>query len=370
MKFLFLFFITFPLSHNINSQGLPNELNGIYSGYRKTISEIRPSNCPMIPSCSQYSEIAIENKGLGLGLLLTTDRLMRCGHELSLYDIVGDGKFKDINLLGIGDTLKDKFNEEQFLYKDFTLPKIDEIEFFLYLAENELHREVILEYNRIKFFNKNYNIFLLEYNYIRSLFSLGMYEKIIEDIPDNHFYLDPLFDIKLSESFFKIDNFNNAELILLRINNVSYMDKKNEFLAYVYAHDEKYLQSLEYYEKISPKYIYNDYISLNKNLVTEIINSNKKSRTLGGVLSIFPGGGYFYSNQITTGITSLFLNSLFAFATYSSFNNNNKGMGVLTGVFGTAFYLGNIIGGVKAVDRYNENLVKSKLNKMKYSFNN
>lgn len=367
--FVVIFILAFSYS-GLYSQVRTNELNSIFSGYRKTVSEIRPTNCPMYPSCSSYSEIAIENKGV-LGVILTTDRLLRCGHELNLYSTINDGRYKDIELLGIVDTLKEKKFENQFLYNDFSKNDDEQIKFFLHLVEKEMHRESVIEYERLKFFNKTkaYN-FQVEYNYFRSLFSLGLYEKIVFEIPKNDFSTNPFLNIKLSESYFKLENFESAESILFKIDDAQLQDKKNEFLGYIYAHERKYLESKMVYEKISSDYLYNDYVAKNMEILEELMLFKTKSRTLGGILSIFPGGGYFYSKQFTTGLTSLVLNSLFAFATVSSFNQNNYGVGILSGLVGSAFYFGNILGGVKAVDRYNSNFVDYNTNKMKYSYNN
>ncbi len=42
----------------------------------------------MNPSDSAYSRQAIERYGLSRGVLMTADRLHRCGHDLSHYPIV------------------------------------------------------------------------------------------------------------------------------------------------------------------------------------------------------------------------------------------------------------------------------------------
>lgn len=64
-----------------------------------------------------------------------------------------------------------------------------------------------------------------------------------------------------------------------------------------------------------------------------------------------------------TGISSLLFNSLFAFATYSSFRVNNSGMGILTGLFGMAFYVANIQGSVKSAKRFNVKNYENIINK-------
>lgn len=59
--------------------------------YRGWVAPNRGAHCPMTPSCSQYSEEALERNGWIPGLLLTGDRLLRCGHDLHYYPMVRTG---------------------------------------------------------------------------------------------------------------------------------------------------------------------------------------------------------------------------------------------------------------------------------------
>ncbi|MDY6987844.1 MAG: membrane protein insertion efficiency factor YidD [Thermodesulfobacteriota bacterium] len=49
--------------------------------YREYVSPIDGSQCPMVPSCSQYSLDAFEKHGLFMGWIMTCDRLLRCGRD-------------------------------------------------------------------------------------------------------------------------------------------------------------------------------------------------------------------------------------------------------------------------------------------------
>jgi putative component of membrane protein insertase Oxa1/YidC/SpoIIIJ protein YidD len=53
--------------------------------YGKVLRETLPTHCPMTPSCSGYSKEAFQKRGPILGVLLTGDRLMRCGHDVTHY---------------------------------------------------------------------------------------------------------------------------------------------------------------------------------------------------------------------------------------------------------------------------------------------
>jgi len=49
--------------------------------YREYVSPIDGSQCPMVPSCSQYSLDAFERHGFFMGWIMTCDRLLRCGRD-------------------------------------------------------------------------------------------------------------------------------------------------------------------------------------------------------------------------------------------------------------------------------------------------
>ena len=62
--------------------------------YRAWLSPVFGTSCPMHPSCSQYAVRAIESRGLLLGVSAAADRLLRCGHDRSLYTLVlVDGQY-------------------------------------------------------------------------------------------------------------------------------------------------------------------------------------------------------------------------------------------------------------------------------------
>jgi len=66
--------------------------------YQNYINPIKGQNCRMYPSCSEYGMIVISKYNL-TGVLMTMDRLLRCGHDLYLYEriVVGDSiKYLDL----------------------------------------------------------------------------------------------------------------------------------------------------------------------------------------------------------------------------------------------------------------------------------
>jgi putative component of membrane protein insertase Oxa1/YidC/SpoIIIJ protein YidD len=53
----------------------------IYQEDLDHFSAVRASECPMYPSCSEYSKQAAEQYGPFLGWMMSVDRLMRCGRD-------------------------------------------------------------------------------------------------------------------------------------------------------------------------------------------------------------------------------------------------------------------------------------------------
>ena len=47
-------------------------------GYKRFVSPLLPRSCRFTPTCSEYAQLAIRDRGLGRGSLLTVWRLLRC----------------------------------------------------------------------------------------------------------------------------------------------------------------------------------------------------------------------------------------------------------------------------------------------------
>jgi len=63
--------------------------NFFINAYQKWFSPVKGGNtCPMHPSCSQYAKITFRVFPWYQAYIFSLDRLLRCGHELILYDVV------------------------------------------------------------------------------------------------------------------------------------------------------------------------------------------------------------------------------------------------------------------------------------------
>lgn len=58
-----------------------------FKTYQIILGPIKGENCPMYPSCSNYGIEAVKKYNIK-GLLITADRLNRCGHDLKYYKTI------------------------------------------------------------------------------------------------------------------------------------------------------------------------------------------------------------------------------------------------------------------------------------------
>ena len=57
------------------------EVIAVYEGPLNRLEAVRRGECPMYPSCSQYSKEAVARFGFVKGWVMSMDRLMRCGRD-------------------------------------------------------------------------------------------------------------------------------------------------------------------------------------------------------------------------------------------------------------------------------------------------
>ena len=53
--------------------------------YQRYVSPIDGDRCPMYPGCSSYMAEAVAKHGIVKGVMMGTDRLLRCGRKLQSY---------------------------------------------------------------------------------------------------------------------------------------------------------------------------------------------------------------------------------------------------------------------------------------------
>ncbi len=59
--------------------------------YQKAVNRVNSGRCPMYPTCSQYSVLAIRKHGPVIGIVMTTDRLIHESDERKLAPVIKVG---------------------------------------------------------------------------------------------------------------------------------------------------------------------------------------------------------------------------------------------------------------------------------------
>ncbi|TAH02710.1 MAG: membrane protein insertion efficiency factor YidD [Sphingobacteriales bacterium] len=395
--FLFIFLNHFFLSAQITTESVDGELikskqlflannvkhtqtstNDYINIYQKYISGIRGQQCPMYPSCSNFGLKTFSEKSFAEAFVLTSDRLLRCGHEPNKYDLtIRPNGFKFIDYPAYQNAPIELYytkNTYSFSYSDKNRDD-STLLFIKKLLNNHYYREALLEIMRVEYNYPAFNIELFT-NKIICYKALGEYENALFDYETKcplqyKNYSELAFQIALIQ--FKLKNFDQAlqkNQTALDLCNDEYCKSKILLLKGVlYANKYEWEKSMQTYETLSVLEPYKKLADINLKLAESGTRIKFKNPRFASLISIIPGAGYAYAGHKQTAISAFLVNGLLAYATYTSLKNKNYGMGLLTGVFNLSFYIGNIYGASKSAKRYNEQKRKSIIDKLEFNSN-
>ena len=330
----------------------------------------------MYPSCSNFGLSSFKERSFLTAFAVTSDRLLRCGHEHSKYPLtLQKTGFKLLDLPGSNADFRGfeySRSEYFFAYSD-SIQDDSTLVFIKKLINNSFYNEALLEILRLEFQSSDFSLELY-INKIICFKALDEAEKAIYDYdnfcPDSC-KTNKEISFQMALIYYRLENYNKA----LELNNLAKMGYQNNYErnrslnleGLIYARKNEWEASYNTYkllENFEPNGLYSK-----TEIALKAIDFKEKSAVLAGVLSIIPGAGYAYSGHYQTAISALFVNGLLAFATYSSLQKENYGMAALTGVFNLSFYIGNIYGAVNSAKRYNSSFRKSLINKLEYNTN-
>lgn len=345
--------------------------------YQKYISAIRGQECPMYPSCSNFGLKTFREVSFTEAFVLTSDRLLRCGHDRDNYSLTLRGnQFKSLDFpyyQSPPQSLYYKSDSYYYPYADTLVDQNNSIKLIKSLISDGLYREALLEIKRVQMSQAETTeeIFV---NELLCLKAIGEFEKGIFayemrcplSLRNNGEIL-----YQLASLHFNLANYQDA----LSISDKGLQNSGSDYLKIRF----KLLQSTIHANNYNWDGVRSVYGSLQSlpypkevlNQKTALINNSlplpQKSPRTAALLSVVPGLGYAYAGHKQTALSAFVVNSLLTYATYSSFQSRNYGMGVLTGVFNLSFYIGNIYGSVKSAKRYNQSQKKSLAEKLNYN---
>jgi len=350
-----------------------NDYIGFYQTY---ISGIRGQECPMYPSCSNYGLKTFSETNFASAFVMTSDRLLRCGHDLNNYSLtLRKNGFKSLNYPAYDKPPVELYysrNSYYFAYSDTTRDDSTFL-FIKKLINNQYYQEALLEIMRIEFQLNTFNIELF-INKVICLKAVGEYEKALfeyENKCPKEYKPNTELAYQIALIQYKLQNYDQAlqsNSIALEFCTDTFCKPKIILLnGLLYANKYDWQNSMLSYKSLSVFDSYKQISNTNFQLSEKAIRLENKSPPLAGALSIIPGLGYAYTGHKQTAISALLVNGLLAYATYTNFKNENYGMGILTGVFNLSFYIGNIYGATKSAKRFNEQQKKSIINKLEFN---
>lgn len=349
--------------------------------YQRLVSPSRGSSCPMHPHCSRYGLLAFKRFDPVRAFMMTSDRLHRCGHDLSHYAaVVVDGQLRFEDLLpGLPDTRETGFSPLASGHESAPagLPEpasgpgppgeSGTPDSLLYHFARMLQVEAnldraIIEYRRLLAYYPNSAYYAMAAQSIFDCYFLG--ERWLDAAHWGSELLDRqvmivdtsrmLFSIGVC--YLKLGNNRRAREYLARASAAGGPDVRDRAtmlsgLSYVYDLDWREAAArFAGIEDSSP--LYENAVSC-RDLCTRGQNLKRKSPTLAGMLAVMPGLGYLYDGYRQTALSSFIVNSLFFWATYQAFDRNNSGLGTLLAVLSFGWYSGNIYGSVVSAKRRN-----------------
>jgi hypothetical protein len=231
-------------------------------------------------------------------------------------------------------------------------------------SEGEYYRAITEYYRFLSYYPQDINVHRAKLSIANCLLSGGKPLEAIEwcrrvEQSENDTIIH--WDIKLTmaQCFLKLENYSETQNVLSDVvENKSlssyYTDNAHYLLGLSYVGDEKWGIASKHFKMVSDSAPFKK--KLNKYSIEVLKGSrlSQKNPSLATILSIIPGLGYLYTGNIQTGISSIIVNGVFAWGTYNAFRKNEKGVGIVFGIFSLGWYTGNIYGGNISAVRYNE----------------
>ena len=333
--------------------------------YQKYISKHKNGKCAMYPSCSNYGLMVLDKYPIYKALPLIADRVIRCSHDAQYYDTTYEYGYKSILDYPFNDELSKKL-----AYNIRIEPQVDVLQrrsyrldeqFIYHLINRKLYEPALTEIERLQVNGvQETNLYQQKLLCYRGLqrYEDGIFEY------ENYFSPSLKRDAKIALQaailYDRVENLELAEKTLADVNmkndTTSYY-RSIVYKAYLQTKRKEYVKAKESFLLADGYRSEIDFCaSENIQLLTQMQRAKYKSPTLARVLSIIPGGGYLYTKHTGSAITSLVMNSLLAYATYTSIKSENYGLASICGFLSLSFYFGNINGAGRSAIRYNEKI--------------
>jgi putative membrane protein insertion efficiency factor len=345
--------------------------------YQRYISAIKGSECGMTPSCSNYAIRAFKTYNPIKAFSMTTDRLIRCGHDHNYYNLdINNKQYKAI------DDIVDSNNQVDIRYKCFAFADtshIKNVKFIRYLMNKGFYNQALLKIQELIYDNNltdNAAKREIYANYIRCLSAMDKLEEAIFEFEvsfPKDMKEDSLILLEIAICHIKLKNYHKSHQMMANAakntSDTVFYSRITMLKAKVFTQEYKWQEAKESFMLIPKESIYKQQAEQNIIVLQSSQNIRYKKPLLAGVLGIIPGCGYLYAGHKQTALSALIINAVFGYATYTSVKNKNYGIAALTGTLSLGFYVGNIQGSIKSAKRFNESKKQDLNNRVNVNFN-
>lgn len=349
-----------------HTQGIENTWTDYIGLYQRFGNQHVGANCRMTPSCSNYGMLQFKSHSPLIALLNTSDRLLRCSHDIGNYSITmtkDSYRLIDFPTMEANRLAKPHWAEINYAATDSLELLHHSISFIQYLMNQEQYAEALLEINRSIYVHKQQVLPINVYvNYLRCMRSVGTYEKVHlahQTIIPEVYREEPEILIEIARTWLALENYPQTLTVIQQIrsrkeNPQKFKDEASILASICYARAFKWKDAQQVLLTVGTGSIYSLNAKENQKHISLGLAFKPKKPWVAGALGIIPGAGYLYSNHPSSAFSSLVFNGLLVFAAYSSFQSGNTGIGVLSSIIGFGFYAGNMKGSVNSVKRYNQ----------------
>lgn len=343
-----------------NSIESDDAVNDYIHFYQRFISSQKQGVCAMYPSCSNFGLMVFRDRPFLEAVTLTSDRLIRCSHDQQMYETTYSyGRFSCVDLPYYIPNFRHISSRECMFPKTESTRfcENDTLKFVSSLINSEDYHSAMYQLARSQFDNNGLSTEL----FAKKLLCLRALNRTEEGIFEYETNQNPLYRQSFSVglqaflSYYQTGNDRRALQVLDnikiehsdRIGNIYTLRgianvRLGDYETARHCFDMAQLQledTLTYYQNLSA--------------LEKMCAFRPKSKSLAEALSVIPGLGYLYAGHCKSALTSLLVNCALGYATYTSIKSQNYGVAGLCGFFTLSFYLGNITGAGRSVERYN-----------------
>lgn len=244
------------------------------------------------------------------------------------------------------------------------------VKFANYLYKAQDYKLAAREFERITFMNPG--IDSLEFKLVKSLQLSNNFSKAInrvENIYPQFENIPPQIAFEYTKTLILNNDFIKSQSFLQSKNKLS--DENTEL------YNISMLLLTDNFKKADSmlnvtKYNNNEFLIKYKEITNEALNARFKKNWLGvGMSVLVPGTGKVYAGYWKDGLISALMFGVSAFQSYRGFEKSgiNSGYGWMFGSISFGFYLGNIYGTNKAINKKNKEKLHRVHTKIKNTFN-